>query len=157
MHAYHLASLPCFLDNRRVPNIRYLLDHVQFAEPVYSFFSCGKPQQFGEPSLMEIANVSQPIVDQPVGTAFQSGSYSAAAVMTTNDDMFDLQDLHRVLQHREAIHIGMNDKIGDIAVHEQFSGPKADDFVGGNSTIGAPYPEKLRALLAGKRREKRRI
>lgn len=84
---------------------------------------------------MKISNMTKPIVDQPVRMTFQCSSYAAASVMATDNDMFDFQYLHGILQHGEAVHVCMNDKVGDIAVYKEFPGAQADDFVGGNSAV----------------------
>lgn len=89
MYRYCLASPPRFLDNRRVPYVLYLLDYIQFTESVYLFFGCRKVQQFIRPSLMNIANVAQPVIDQSVRLIFQRGFYASAPVMTTHNNMFD--------------------------------------------------------------------
>jgi len=53
------------------------------------------------------------------------------------------------LNDREAIEVGVNDDVGDIAMHEHLAGEKADDLVGGNAAIGAADPEVFRLLLVG--------
>jgi hypothetical protein len=36
--------------------------------------------------------------------------------------MSDAENLHRILNHRQAIKIGMDDEVRDIAVDKKFSG-----------------------------------
>jgi len=47
--------------------------------------------------------------------------------------------------------------VGDVAMHEEFSGQEIDDFVGGYSAIRATDPKVGRRLLLGKTRKKIRI
>ena len=42
--------------------------------------------------------------------------------MTADDDMLYLEHIDGVLQHREAVEVGVHDDIGDIAVHEELTG-----------------------------------
>ena len=154
MDGHRLASLPGFLDDRRIPNIRDSLNHIQFAESVDPFFHRGKPREFGRPSLMKIANVTKPIVDQPVRTTFQGRPYTAAPVMPTDNDVLGLQYVYGILQHGKTVHVRMNDKVGDIAMDKEFSRTQADDFVGWNTAVRTTDPEKLRILLMGQRGEK---
>ena len=47
------------------------------------------------------------------------GSLDAAtAVVATDHDVFDLKHLHRILDHRQTVEVGVHDDIGDIAVHK---------------------------------------
>jgi len=62
----------------------------------------------------------QPIVTEPDTVAAKCCAHTAATVMTSHDHMPDFQDVHRELQHRKTIEIGMNDKIGDVPVDKQF-------------------------------------
>ena len=70
----------------------------------------------------------------------------AAAVMTANDDMLDLQNLYRVLQHGVNVGVERRHKIGDVAMHEELSRSKADNLVGRHAAIGAADPKIFRRL-----------
>ena len=106
---------------------------------------------------MKIANVTKPIVDQPVRTTFQRSPYTAAPVMPTDNDVLGFQYVYGILQHGKTVHVRMNDKVGDIAVDKEFSRTQADDFVGWNTAVRTTDPEKLRILLMGQRGEKSRV
>ena len=147
MYGHHLACLPCFLNNRCVSNILYLFDHIQLAEPIDPFFRIGKLQKFTRSSLMNIANVTKPIVDQSMRLAFQRSFYATAPIMTADNNMFDFQYFYGILQCGETIHIYVNYKICNVAMYKEFTGQQADDFISWNSTIRATNPEKLRGLL----------
>jgi hypothetical protein len=51
----------------------------------------------------------------------------------------------------------MHNDIGDIAVHEEFTGQQPDDFVGGHPAVGAANPQIAGRLLPGKFEKEIRI
>jgi hypothetical protein len=69
----------------------------------------------------------------------------------------DLQHLHRVLDHRQAVQVRMHHDIGDVAVHEDLPRRQADDLVGGYPAVGAADPQIARRLLLRETREKVRV
>lgn len=71
--------------------------------------------------LLDLLDVAEPVVDQAVGVVAQSGGNTAAAVVATDDDMFDLEDIDGVLKDREAVQVGAHDDVGDVAVGEDLS------------------------------------
>ena len=157
MYGYHLISLPCFLNNCCVSNIHYLFNHIQLTEPIDPFFCRRKPKKFAGTSLINVTNVTKPIIDQSMRLTFERSLYAATAIMTTNNNVFDFQNIYGILQHGETIHICMNYKVGDITMNKEFAGQEADDFISWNATIRATNPEKLRGLLLSKPGEKGRI
>ena len=62
---------------------------------------------------------------------------------------FDAQDVDGELDDREAVQVGVDDDVGDVAVDEHLAGQQADDLVGRHAAVGAADPEVLRRLLAG--------
>ena len=75
------------------------------------------------------------------------GADAAAPVVAGDDHVVNAEHVHRVLDDRQAIEIGVHDDVGDIAVDEQFAGRQADDLVGGNAAVRAADPEEFRRLL----------
>ena len=62
--------------------------------------------------------------------------------------MLHLQHLDGVLDHRETGEVVGREKVGDVAVHEDFAGLEVEDGGFGDPRVGAAEPEDLR-LLAG--------
>ena len=102
---------------------------------------------------MHVAHVAQPVVDQAHLASLERGLHAAAAVVAADDDVLDLEDVDGVLQHREAVEVGVHDDVGDVAVHEELAGQQPDDLVRGDAAVGAADPEVARSLLLGKRLE----
>lgn len=88
---------------------------------------------------------------------FQCRTHTAATVVTTYDDVFDLENIDGVLQYSENIKIGFLHDVSDVAMHENFSGREAGDLVGRHAAIGASDPQVFRRLLIGKALEKVRV
>ena len=63
--------------------------------------------------------------------------------------MLDLEDVDGVLQDREAVEVGVDDDVADVAVHEDLTGLQADDLVRRHAAVGAADPEPLRSLPVG--------
>ena len=101
--------------------------------------------------------MTQPIIDQAYITALERGLHATATVVPTDDDVLDLEDVHRVLQHGETIQVGVHDDVGDVAMHEELAGQQTDDLVGGDAAIGAADPEVAGILLLGQGLEKSRV
>jgi hypothetical protein len=67
--------------------------------------------------------------------------------MSANDDMFDLQHLHRELNDRNAVQVRRIDQIRYISMDEQFSGQQTNDLVRWYSAVSASDPKELWGLL----------
>src|SRR5205085_5840108 len=96
-----------------------------------------------------VLDVAQPVVDETEPVVTQSSADTAATVVAADDDVPDLENFDRELQHGEAIEICVHDDVGDVAMHEQLAGSEAHDFVGWHATVRASNPQVLRRLLTG--------
>ncbi len=74
--------------------------------------------------------------------------HAAAAIVADDHDVLDLQHIHRVLQHRQAVQVRVHHQIGDVAVHEDLTRIEADDLVGRHAAVGAADPQVLAAPVA---------
>lgn len=101
----------------------------------------------------DILYVSQPVVDETQSVITERRADAAAPVVSAHDYVSDLQYFDRELKHRQAIEIGMDDNIGDVAMHQQLARREANDLVGGHAAVSATDPEVLRGLLCGQTRE----
>ena len=90
----------------------------------------------------DIADVQQPVIDEPQFRVFHSGLHAAAAVVTANNDVLDLRDVYGVLNDRQAVEIGMNHRVGNVTVNKQFAGLKARQSLSRNTAVGTSNPEK---------------
>ena len=95
-------------------------------------------------SIAHVLNMAQPVVDQSQRRPFQSCTDTSAAVMTAENDVPDLEYIDRVLHHRPAVEIGMLDRVGDVAMHEDFARFQACDLIGRYPAIGTTDPQIFR-------------
>jgi hypothetical protein len=89
---------------------------------------------------VDVADVTQPVVDQAQALRLHRRSHPAAAIVAAHDHVLHLEHVDRVLQDRQAVDVGVLDQVGDVAVHEQLAGRAADDVVGRQPAVGAPDP-----------------
>ncbi|MNC91380.1 hypothetical protein D3C83_76300 [compost metagenome] len=66
--------------------------------------------------------MAQPVIAQAQTFAPECRLYAAAAIMSTDYDIADFEDVYGKLHHRQTVEIGMHDQVGDIPVDEQFPG-----------------------------------
>ena len=84
-----------------------------------------------------------------VSVVAQCGADAAASVVTADDDVAHLEDIHGKLHDGEAVQVGVDDDVGDVAVDEEFAGEEVHDFVGGDTAVGAADPQVAGRLLVG--------
>jgi hypothetical protein len=61
--------------------------------------------------------------------------------------MFDLENLHRELNDRNAVQIRRIDQVRHVAMDEQFSGQQTNDLVRWYSAVSASDPKEVWGLL----------
>jgi hypothetical protein len=72
-------------------------------------------------------------------------------------DVLHLQHIHRVLDHRQAVEVGVHHHVGDVAMHEDLARQKADDLVGRHAGVGAADPQVLGRLQVRQLLEEGRV
>lgn len=149
MHRELLATAPRILNDGRLSEIPHLLDDVEFAKPVRTQRVIDDAAENVLVLHSNILHVPQPIVREPHALAPQRCAHATAAVVPTQDDVLHLQNIDRELHHRQGIQVRVHEDIGNVAMHEQFSGHQVHDFIRGHSAVRAANPKVLRALLSG--------
>jgi hypothetical protein len=99
--------------------------------------------------VMDVLHVAQPDIDEPDALLPQRGTDTATAVVADDHDVLDLQHIDGVLDDRQAVEIGMDDDIGDVAMDEHFARQQADDLVGRHARVGTADPQEFRGLDLG--------
>ena len=84
---------------------------------------------------------------RPTRSLRTRGADAAAAVVAAHDDVLHVEHVHRELDHRQAVQIGVDDDVRHVAVDEQLARREADDLVGRDAAVGAADPQVLRRLL----------
>ena len=153
MHGQRLSARPGVLHDRCRAHVHRLLQHVQLAQPVDRRWGIGRPIEKVRVLVTHILHVAQPVVDEPELLPLEGGAHAAAAVVAADDDVLDLQQFHRELHHRQAVEVGVDHQVGDIAVHEQLAWQQADDVVGRHPRVRAADPQVLGRLQPRQARE----
>ncbi len=157
MNLQRLATVPGVLDDAGVADVGDLLDDVQLAHAVDLRFLGGKGRDVFTVLVIQVADGAQPTVDQPQLVVAHGGPYAAAAVVAGDQNVLDLEYVHRELDDRKTVEVGVQHDVGDVAVDEQVARQQTDDLVGRYSCIGATDPQILRCLLLGQFCEERRV
>src|SRR5437868_2415829 len=92
-----LTAVPRVLNDRGLAYIDDLLAYIQLAKPV-DLVLCFA--DVGNLMVRRVLDMAEPIVDETVTLSIEGGQYTAAAVMATDDDVLDLENLDCELQHR---------------------------------------------------------
>ncbi|RUP43590.1 hypothetical protein BC936DRAFT_136969 [Jimgerdemannia flammicorona] len=85
----------------------------------------------------DVLYVHEPIVNEAILVAMHGAVDTAAAILTTYDDVFNFENLDGVLNDRKAVEVVVNDDIGNVAMHEDLPRVQLDDVVRGNARVGA--------------------
>ena len=99
--------------------------------------------------VVYIMHMTQPEVDDADPVALQCGTDAAAAVVADDHDVLHFQHINGVLDHRQTVEVGMDNDVGDVAVHEDLARQQADDLVGRDARVGTTDPQQFRGLQAG--------
>ena len=94
----------------------------------------------------DIADVEQPVINEPQLRVFNRRLHAAAAVVAADDDVLDLQNVNGILNNRKTIEIGVNHQVGNVAVNKQFAGLEAGQALRRYAAVGASNPEKAWVL-----------
>jgi hypothetical protein len=145
------------MDDRRIPDIDHLFDCIQLTQSSHPLGITWHCIEHLVIALLDVTNVPQPIIDQAMWPILHRRLDATAPVVPADDHMLDLKNIHRVLKNRQAIHICVNDQIGDVAVNKQLAWKQSDDLIRRNSAVCTANPEEFGCLLLGKPREELRI
>lgn len=77
--------------------------------------------------------------------------------MAANDDVFDLEVLHSVLDDGKRVEIRGDDNVGDVAVDENVARVEAQDGCFRAARVGTSNPQDLRGLAFAEAFEERWI
>jgi len=139
VHCDRRSARPRVLDDSRLADVARLLDDVQLAQTIDGAFP-GKRDEFGVVTTLHIFDVTEPVVDESKPRIVERRTDASTSIVAGDDDVLDSQYVDGVLQNRQAIQIGVNDDVGDVAVNEELAGCEADDLVGGDAAVGAANP-----------------
>ena len=120
--------------------------NVELAEALRARCLIRKRRKFVSVRLANRADGGNPSL-QWVGCGRPESSLdSTTAIVTTHDDVRDLEYVYGILQDRQAILIVPADDIANIAMDKKLTGRETHDFVRWDAAVGATDPEVRRSL-----------
>ena len=157
MYGELLPAVPRVLHDGGLGDVGHLLDHVELAQPVDALRHLGNRRHRDVVLRVHVLHVAQPVVREADALVLQRGRDAAAAVVAADDDVLDLQHVHRELHHRQAVEVAVRDDVGKVAMDEELAGEEPHDLVRGHAAVGAADPEIPRLLLPREPRKELRI
>ena len=133
--------------------MEHLFNHIQFAQPVElkNLLHAGQlVPVFGA----NILYIFQPLIGKSKLAILQRRFDAAAAIMATNNDVTNLQYVHRILKDGQAVGVAGCNHVGNVAMDEKLAGQQSDDFIGRHAAVGTSNPQILRLLQMGEPLEK---
>ena len=79
----------CILNACGLTDVDDLLDHVELAQTVHTFCTLYKFPHVSAMLVVYVLDVANPVVRKTHTYVFKGGSYTGAAVMTHDNDVFD--------------------------------------------------------------------
>ena len=134
-------------EDRGLSHMHDLHGDIEFAEPSRLCNGRRLTFDFVFVKLRDVADMADPVVDDTALGWRERCVYAAASVVSADDDVLDLEDIHGKIEHREAVEVAVDDEIRHIPVDEHFAWWKSNDFVRWDSAIGATDPQVARLLL----------
>jgi len=136
-----IRLLPGPLDDGCLGQVHDLFNDIQFNESVEALFFILNRLEFGMMQSVYVFNIPEPHVQYLLVIVVAHGRfYTTASVMTTNNHVLHFQVNNRVLQHTQQVDVRMHNHVGNIAMHEDFAGLRARDFVCRHTTVATTDP-----------------
>lgn len=137
------------LDSGRLDNVAALFLDVELDEAIVAgvvVVGGGKGVELLLVQPVDVADVTQPRVQEAEVARGHGGLDAAAAVVAADDDVLDAEVAHGVVDDAHDVEVRVADEVGDVAVDEGLAGLEAGDLLGGDARVGAADPEVLGAL-----------
>lgn len=109
-----MTSSPSILDDARAADVFDLRYDIQLAQAILFLLGIGDRRELFTVHQLDVANVAQPIVDEPQGLVCSAARPPATAV-TTDDDVSDTEHFDAVLKNAEAVHVRVHHDVAHVA------------------------------------------
>ena len=125
------------LNDGHFDDVHALFHHVDFDQTVIAFSFILNEIQLLFVEAVDVADVSEPGIQDAQIFGHHGGFDAAALVMSANDNMLHLELRHCVIHHTDRIQIEAVHHVGDIAMHKDFSGGGSHHFFCSNPAVAA--------------------
>lgn len=141
VHNGELILRPALLHSRGLDNISTLLVHIELNKLiVFLLFSAAigyNGVQLLLVQSVDVANVSEPGVQETHVFWCHGGFDTTAAVVTADDDMLDFKVADGVVYDGHDVQVDVVDEVGDVAVDEHLAWIETGDGFGGDAGVRA--------------------
>lgn len=98
-------------------------------------------------AMHNVLYVAQPVVCQAEFKILHRRLHAAAAVVTADDHVTDLQQVYRELKDGKAVEVGVDNYVRNVAVDEHLAGGESDELSCRHTTVRTTDPQIARRLL----------
>lgn len=133
----------CSLDD-----VTALLDDVELYQAVVSLVLVGDGVQLLLVDSVDVANVSQPGVEQAHVFGCHGSLDTTAAVVAADNNVLDLKVVHSIVDDAHDVEVGADHHVGDVSVDKGLASLKASDLLSWNAGVTASDPEILGRLAS---------
>lgn len=116
VHGQFLAAFPSAASDGGLANVGDLFDDVELAEAFRGQRDIGQIMERGVVLVAHVLDVAQPVVAQANPITAEGGLDAAATVVSANNNVADFEYVDGKLHDGEAVQVGVDDEVGDIAV-----------------------------------------
>lgn len=141
-----LAGAEALLDDGHLHDVPALLDDVELDQAVVAGLLVGDGVELLLVEAVDVADVAQPGVQDAQVLGGHGGLDAAAAVVATDDNVFDAQVLDGIVHDRGGVEVDAADQVGDVAVHKDLAGFETGDLLGGDPAVRTADPQVLGGL-----------
>lgn len=146
MNGKLLTTFPRSNNGGKAAEVTCLRDDVELTQALPAHAFIRKRRKFVTVQLKDRTDVRDPAFQRISCGRPESGLDSTTAIVTTNDNMRDMEHVYGVLQDCQAILIVAADYIANVAVDKKLAGRKTDNFVCRDAAVGTTDPEVRRRL-----------
>lgn len=125
------------LHRSRLDNIPCLFHDVQLHQSIVTRSLVFDGTELLVVQTVDVTDVSEPRVEETEILGRHGGFDAAAAVVSADDDVLDVEVAHGVVDDGHDVEVGRADEVSDVAVDEHLAGFEAGDGFGGDAGVGA--------------------
>lgn len=141
---------PGALDDGRLGEMHYLLLHIELGEPVGAFLLIIDGVEFLAVQAIYILDIPQPHIQHVLVVVVRHRGFDAAAAIVAADDhVIDFEVIHGEVEHAKQVHVGVDHKVGDIAMDKDLAGHGARDPVCRDAAVATADPQEFGCLQFG--------
>lgn len=134
---------PTLLHRRRLNHIPALLMYIQLDKPLILLLLVRNLVKLVLVQAVDVADVSQPGVEQAHVLRRHGGFDASAAVVSADNDVLDFEVADGVVDDGHDVEVDVVDEVGDVAVDEHLARLEAGDGFGGDAGVGAAWTSRI--------------